>query len=210
LKDSDAGGREQVYFLAEAGARGGIERCLLKTGGRLKSGAATKSDYAVIHMGLIKHDFSQPTAECDDDRRVIETFGEVVAGSDRTRVIPYGTGLARSNTGGPRTGDAEHRSSGRSPRGRPQRVCGLVSADGHRPVFAKWPWRPGCRFSDAADAQDARPRRPSLAARGLRASNYRRVTTFLSRSEAKESAGQGGCMSARGRTAWRRDVSRSL
>ncbi len=59
--------------------------------GRLRI-AAEAAD-GVIHAAF-NHDFSNLKQHSEDDLRVIETLGEVLAGSDRFLVITSGTGLA--------------------------------------------------------------------------------------------------------------------
>ena len=46
----------------------------------------------VIHTAF-NHDFSKFAANCEMDRRAIEAFGSVLAGSDRHLVVTSGTGL---------------------------------------------------------------------------------------------------------------------
>jgi nucleoside-diphosphate-sugar epimerase len=62
----------------------------------LRSGAA-KSD-GVIHTAF-NHDFSTFLANCEQDRRVIEAMGDVLAGSDRPLVITSGTGMGNAGPG---------------------------------------------------------------------------------------------------------------
>jgi nucleoside-diphosphate-sugar epimerase len=92
LSRSDAG--------AEALARAGAEvfRGDVNDLDRLRT-AAEAAD-GVIHAAF-NHDFSNLKQHSEDDRKVIETLGEALAGSDRPLVITSGTGLARSKTGGP-------------------------------------------------------------------------------------------------------------
>jgi nucleoside-diphosphate-sugar epimerase len=54
--------------------------------------AAAAAD-GVIHLAF-NHDFSRYQANCEDDRRVIEALGSVLAGSDRPLLVTSGTGMA--------------------------------------------------------------------------------------------------------------------
>ncbi|MCF0069476.1 SDR family oxidoreductase [Dyadobacter sp. CY261] len=49
---------------------------------------------AVIHTAF-NHDFSNYKASCEADRKVIETLGEALAGSDKPLVVTTGLGLLR-------------------------------------------------------------------------------------------------------------------
>jgi len=92
LSRSDAG----AAALTRAGAE--VFRGEVNDLGRLRI-AAEAAD-GVIHAAF-NHDFSRLKQNSEADRRVIETLGAVLAGSDRPLVISSGTGLARSRTGGP-------------------------------------------------------------------------------------------------------------
>lgn len=61
--------------------------------------AAEAAD-GVIHAAF-NHDFSNLKKHSEQDRAVIETLGEALAGSDRPIIVTSGTGLVRSKTGGP-------------------------------------------------------------------------------------------------------------
>ncbi|SDF67413.1 SDR family oxidoreductase [Terriglobus roseus] len=66
----------------------------------LRKGAADSD--GVIHLAF-NHDFSRFQQNCDDDRRVIEAIGEVLAGSDRPFVVTSGTAIAANVDGKPST-----------------------------------------------------------------------------------------------------------
>src|SRR6201996_6385132 len=66
----------------------------------LRKGAADSD--GVIHLAF-NHDFSRFQQNCEDDRRVIEAIGEVLAGSDRPFVVTSGTAIAANVDGKPST-----------------------------------------------------------------------------------------------------------
>ena len=77
--------------------------------------SAAEAADGVIHAAF-NHDFSNLKQHSENDRKIIETLGEVLAGSNRPLVITSGTGLARSKTGGPAVETDDHVTSAEFPR----------------------------------------------------------------------------------------------
>jgi nucleoside-diphosphate-sugar epimerase len=92
--------------------------------------AAEAAD-GVIHAAF-NHDFSKLKQNSEDDRKVIETLGEVLGGSDRPLVISSGTGLARSQTGGPAVETDGHVTSAEFARAASEEAADAVMAKGGR------------------------------------------------------------------------------
>jgi len=130
LTRSEAGAKS----LAAAGAE--VHRGCLEDLGSLKSGAAMAD--AVIHLAF-NHDFSNLKGHSDDDRKVIETLGEVLAGSDRPLIITSGTGLVRSNTGATALETDEHVSSAEFPRAASEEAADALIAKGGRVMVMRLP-----------------------------------------------------------------------
>jgi nucleoside-diphosphate-sugar epimerase len=130
LTRSEAGARS----LAAAGAQ--VHRGSLEDLESLKSGAA-RSD-GVIHLAF-NHDFSNLRQNSEDDRKVIERLGEVLAGSDRPLVISSGTGLARSKTGGPALETDDYVSSAEFPRAASEEAADGLIAKGGRVMVMRLP-----------------------------------------------------------------------
>jgi nucleoside-diphosphate-sugar epimerase len=75
--------------LTAAGAK--VHRGNIEDLDSIRSGA--KNADAVIHLAF-NHDFSNFQANCDTDRRVIETLGSVLEGSKRPLIVTSGTAIA--------------------------------------------------------------------------------------------------------------------
>lgn len=121
LTRSDAG----AAALTAAGAvphRGDIEDL-----DSLRRGAASAD--AVIHCAF-NHDFSRFQANCEQDRRVIEALGDVLAGSDRPLLVTSGTGMGAKPSGGPVTEDDPPVPSTVIPRAASEEAANAVAARG--------------------------------------------------------------------------------
>jgi nucleoside-diphosphate-sugar epimerase len=89
--------------------------------------AAARSD-GVIHLAF-NHDFSRYLANCEDDRRVIEALGSVLAGSQRPLVVTSGVGMA-STSGRAATENDPPASSATMPRAATEEGAAAVAARG--------------------------------------------------------------------------------
>jgi nucleoside-diphosphate-sugar epimerase len=127
---SDAG----VESLTRAGAE--VFRGDVNDLDRLRT-AAEKAD-GVIHAAF-NHDFSNLKQHSENDRKVIETLGEVLVGSDRPLVITSGTGLARSKTGGPALETDDHVTSAEFPRAASEEAADALIAKGGRVMVMRLP-----------------------------------------------------------------------
>jgi nucleoside-diphosphate-sugar epimerase len=103
---------------------------------RLRS-AAEAAD-GIIHAAF-NHDFSNLKQNSEDDRKVIETLGEVLAGSDRPLVITSGTGLARSKIGGPALETDDPVTSTEFPRAASEEAAAALIANGARVMVMRLP-----------------------------------------------------------------------
>ena len=99
--------------------------------------AAEAAD-GVIHAAF-NHDFSNLKQNSEDDRNVIETLGEVLAGADRPLVITSGTGLARSKNGAPALETDDHVSSAEFPRAASEEAADALIAKGGRVMVMRLP-----------------------------------------------------------------------
>ena len=100
---SDAGARA----LTDAGAD--VHRGTLEDLDSIHAGAASAD--AVIHTAF-DHDFSNFVANCEKDRRVINTMGAALKGSDRPLIITSGTGIGDAGNEQPATEDVFNRNHG--------------------------------------------------------------------------------------------------
>jgi nucleoside-diphosphate-sugar epimerase len=123
LSRSDAG--------AKALARAGAEVCRGDVNDLDSLRAAAGAADAVVHAAF-NHDFSNLKQHSEQDRKVIETLGEALAGSDRPLVVTSGTGLARSKTGGPALETDDHVTSAEFPRAATEEAADALIAKGGR------------------------------------------------------------------------------
>ena len=135
LARSDAG--------AEALTRAGAEvfRGDVNDLHRLRT-AAEAAD-GVIHAAF-NHDFSNLKQHSEEDRKVIETLGDALAGtaqagSDRPLLITSGTGLVRSKSGGPARETDGHLSSAEFPRAASEEAADALIARGGRVMVMRLP-----------------------------------------------------------------------
>ena len=99
--------------------------------------AAEAAD-GIIHAAF-NHDFSHLEQHSEEDRKVIETLGETLAGSDRALVITSGTGLARSRTGAPVVETDAHVTSAEFARAATEEVADALIAKGGRVMVMRLP-----------------------------------------------------------------------
>jgi nucleoside-diphosphate-sugar epimerase len=93
-------------------------------------GAAEAAD-GVVHAAF-NHDFANLKQHSEQDRKVIATLGEALAGSDRPLVVTSGTGLARSKTGEPAIESDDHVTSDEFPRAATEEAADALIAKGGR------------------------------------------------------------------------------
>jgi nucleoside-diphosphate-sugar epimerase len=99
--------------------------------------AADSAD-GVIHAAF-NHDFANLKKHSEEDRKVIETLGEVLAGSDRPLIITSGTGVARSRNGGPAVEADNHVTSAEFPRAASEEAADTLIDDGGRVIVIRLP-----------------------------------------------------------------------
>ncbi|MDQ0474531.1 SDR family oxidoreductase [Labrys wisconsinensis] len=116
---------DKAAALAEAGAE--VYRGSIADPDSLKEGAS-RSD-GVIHLAF-NHDFSRFVQNCEDDRRVIEALGSVLAGSGRPLIVTSGTPIANTVPGEPAREDNPIVGSDRHPRAASEEAAAAMAADG--------------------------------------------------------------------------------
>ena len=102
---------------------------------RLRVGARDAD--AVVHAAF-NHDFGNIKKHSENDRKVIETLGDVLAGSDRPLIVTSGTGLVeRSAPGAAVTETDNPSSSSKVPRGATEEAAEAVLAKGGRVMIVR-------------------------------------------------------------------------
>ena len=130
LSRSDAGS----HALTKAGAE--VDRGDVNDLDRLR--ALSKGVDGVIHAAF-NHDFSNLKQHSEADRRVVETFGEALADSDRPLVITSGTGLVRSSSGAPVTEEDDPAPSADVARAATEEAVSALRAQGVRAMLMRLP-----------------------------------------------------------------------
>ena len=124
LSRSDAG--------AEALIRAGAETLRGDVNDLDRLSTAADAADGIIHTAF-NHDFSNLKQHSEEDRKVIETLGEVLVSSNRPLVIASGTGLVdRSKTDGLAVETDEHVSSAEFPRAATEEAADALIAKGAR------------------------------------------------------------------------------
>jgi len=102
----------------------------------IRSGAAGAD--AVIHLAF-NHDFSKFVENCETDRRVIETIGDVLAGSDRMFLVTSGVAMGSAKPGHLITEDDPPVSSSVIPRAASEEEAARVASRGVRVAMVRLP-----------------------------------------------------------------------
>ena len=99
--------------------------------------AADAAD-GIIHTAF-NHDFSKLKQASEEDRAVIATLGEALAGSDRPLIVTSGTGLARSKTGKPVVETDGYPTAAEYPRGATEEAADALADAGRRVMVMRLP-----------------------------------------------------------------------
>lgn len=100
--------------------------------------AAADGCDGVIHLAF-NHDFSRYVANCEDDRRVIATLGETLAGSRRPLLVTSGAGLSTHQPGQPATEDDAPLDSASTPRAASEEAAADALAAGAHVAVVRLP-----------------------------------------------------------------------
>lgn len=130
LVRSDAG----AEALAQFGAR--VQRGTLEDTDLLRTAVASVD--AVIHTAF-EHDFSQFEKHCENDRKVIEAFSSVLAGTDRTLIVTSITGAAAVEPGSVAREDDAPVSSAVHPRAATEEAAHAAAQLGCRTLVMRVP-----------------------------------------------------------------------
>ncbi len=123
---------------AEALTRAGAEVVLGDVNDLDRLRTAAGGADGVIHAAF-NHDFANLKKSSEDDRKVIQTLGEALAGSNRPLIITSGTSLARPTTGGPATETDGHFTSAEFPRAATEEAADDLIAKGGRVIVMRLP-----------------------------------------------------------------------
>jgi nucleoside-diphosphate-sugar epimerase len=99
--------------------------------------AADTAD-GIIHAAF-NHDFSKLKQHSEQDRKVIATLGEVLAGSDRPLIVTSGTGLVRSANGALASETDDHVASAEFPRAATEEAADALIEKGGRVMVMRLP-----------------------------------------------------------------------
>ena len=100
--------------------------------------SAIASVDAVIHTAF-EHDFSQFTKHCENDCKVIETFGSALAGTNRPLIVTSTTGAASVEPGAVAHEDDAPVSAGIHPRAASQEAATAVAKLGCQTLILRMP-----------------------------------------------------------------------
>lgn len=119
--------RSETGVASLVAARAQVQRGSLEDLDSLRSAAATCD--GVIHLAF-NHDFSKFVANCEADRKIIETLGSALVGSDRPLIVTSGTGIANALPSQPAREENATVSSCVIPRAASEEAANLVAARG--------------------------------------------------------------------------------